>query len=102
MASSVFSGRFMCVWRLKVVVIFPLLCRYVNGKTYMEDVADALEEAKEEIFITDWWWVDLFASCPWKSRHDVGSVCHTGLFAASSGGATCGGSAGEACRSRVM
>uniref|UniRef100_A0A7N6B374 Phospholipase n=1 Tax=Anabas testudineus TaxID=64144 RepID=A0A7N6B374_ANATE len=24
-------------------------------KTYMEDVADALEEAKEEIFITDWW-----------------------------------------------
>ncbi|KAF0044068.1 hypothetical protein F2P81_003226 [Scophthalmus maximus] len=27
---------------------------YVNGKTYMEDVADALEEAKEEIFITDW------------------------------------------------
>uniref|UniRef100_A0A674DQH7 Phospholipase n=1 Tax=Salmo trutta TaxID=8032 RepID=A0A674DQH7_SALTR len=30
---------------------------YVNGKTYMEDVADALEEAKEEIFITDWWYV---------------------------------------------
>ncbi|CAL8273449.1 unnamed protein product [Merluccius merluccius] len=28
---------------------------YVNGKTYMEDVADALEEAQEEIFITDWW-----------------------------------------------
>ncbi|XP_008277310.1 phospholipase D1-like [Stegastes partitus] len=28
---------------------------YVNGKLYMEDVADALEEAKEEIFITDWW-----------------------------------------------
>ncbi|KAK1894191.1 Phospholipase D1 [Dissostichus eleginoides] len=28
---------------------------YVNGKKYMEDVADALEEAKEEIFITDWW-----------------------------------------------
>ncbi|MBN3298531.1 PLD1 Phospholipase, partial [Amia calva] len=28
---------------------------YVNGKTYMHDVADALEEAKEEIFITDWW-----------------------------------------------
>nr|XP_029516543.1 phospholipase D1-like [Oncorhynchus nerka] len=27
----------------------------LNGKTYMEDVADALEEAKEEIFITDWW-----------------------------------------------
>ena len=32
-----------------------ILCRYVNGKSYMEDVADALEEAKEEIFITDWW-----------------------------------------------
>ena len=32
-----------------------LFYRYVNGKTYMEDVADALEEAKEEIFITDWW-----------------------------------------------
>ncbi|KAM9839405.1 phospholipase D1 [Aulostomus maculatus] len=28
---------------------------YVNGKTYMEDVANALEEAREEIFITDWW-----------------------------------------------
>lgn len=25
----------------------------------MEDVADALEEAKEEIFITDWWWVSV-------------------------------------------
>ncbi|XP_064194806.1 phospholipase D1a isoform X1 [Anguilla rostrata] len=28
---------------------------YVNGRYYMEDVANALEEAKEEIFITDWW-----------------------------------------------
>ncbi|XP_039617363.1 phospholipase D1a isoform X1 [Polypterus senegalus] len=28
---------------------------YVNAKGYMEDVASALEEAKEEIFITDWW-----------------------------------------------
>uniref|UniRef100_A0A3Q3WSA9 Phospholipase n=1 Tax=Mola mola TaxID=94237 RepID=A0A3Q3WSA9_MOLML len=28
---------------------------YVNGKLYMEDVAEALEEAREEIFITDWW-----------------------------------------------
>uniref|UniRef100_A0A671XYP8 Phospholipase n=1 Tax=Sparus aurata TaxID=8175 RepID=A0A671XYP8_SPAAU len=34
---------------------FICLFRYVNGKTYMEDVANALEEAKEEIFITDWW-----------------------------------------------
>lgn len=32
--------------------------RYVNGKTYMEDVANALEEAREEIFITDWWLVN--------------------------------------------
>lgn len=36
-------------------VCFQLKLRYVNGKTYMEDVANALEEAKEEIFITDWW-----------------------------------------------
>ncbi|XP_048102408.1 phospholipase D1a isoform X1 [Alosa alosa] len=28
---------------------------YVNGKTYMEDLANAMEEAREEIFITDWW-----------------------------------------------
>uniref|UniRef100_A0A3B3TH81 Phospholipase n=1 Tax=Paramormyrops kingsleyae TaxID=1676925 RepID=A0A3B3TH81_9TELE len=28
---------------------------YINGKSYMEDVANALEAAKEEIFITDWW-----------------------------------------------
>ncbi|XP_062841509.1 phospholipase D1 [Trichomycterus rosablanca] len=28
---------------------------YVNGKAYMEDVANALERAEEEIFITDWW-----------------------------------------------
>ncbi|XP_068603963.1 phospholipase D1-like [Brachionichthys hirsutus] len=28
---------------------------YVNGRTYMEDVADALDNAKEEIFIADWW-----------------------------------------------
>uniref|UniRef100_A0AAY5ELH3 Phospholipase n=1 Tax=Electrophorus electricus TaxID=8005 RepID=A0AAY5ELH3_ELEEL len=28
---------------------------YVNGKVYMEDVANALEKAEEEIFITDWW-----------------------------------------------
>ena len=26
----------------------------------MEDVANALEEAKEEIFITDWWWVEVW------------------------------------------
>ncbi|KAM4726578.1 phospholipase D2 isoform 2-T4 [Anableps anableps] len=28
---------------------------YVNGKDYFADLADALEQAKEEIFITDWW-----------------------------------------------
>ncbi|XP_069753685.1 phospholipase D1-like isoform X2 [Narcine bancroftii] len=28
---------------------------YVNAKFYFEDVADALENAQEEIFITDWW-----------------------------------------------
>ncbi|XP_077146655.1 phospholipase D1 isoform X1 [Ranitomeya variabilis] len=28
---------------------------YVNAKGYFNDVADAMEAAKEEIFITDWW-----------------------------------------------
>ncbi|XP_030311958.1 phospholipase D1 isoform X1 [Calypte anna] len=28
---------------------------YVNAKCYFEDVANAMEAAKEEIFITDWW-----------------------------------------------
>ncbi|XP_077361357.1 phospholipase D2 [Festucalex cinctus] len=28
---------------------------YVNGSDYFADLADALEQAKEEIFITDWW-----------------------------------------------
>ncbi|XP_074467249.1 phospholipase D2 [Sebastes fasciatus] len=28
---------------------------YVNGSGYLADLADALEQAKEEIFITDWW-----------------------------------------------
>lgn len=28
---------------------------YVNGRGYFADLADALEQAKEEIFITDWW-----------------------------------------------
>ncbi|KAG2468059.1 PLD2 Phospholipase, partial [Polypterus senegalus] len=32
------------------------LCKwYVNGCGYFADVAEALEQAKEEIFITDWW-----------------------------------------------
>ncbi|CDQ84049.1 unnamed protein product [Oncorhynchus mykiss] len=41
---------------------------YVNGKTYMADVADALEEAEEEIFITDWWYV-------WVSGHTSKADC---------------------------
>ncbi|XP_007517979.1 phospholipase D1 isoform X2 [Erinaceus europaeus] len=28
---------------------------YVNARGYFEDVANAMEEAQEEIFITDWW-----------------------------------------------
>ncbi|XP_041514865.1 phospholipase D1 isoform X3 [Microtus oregoni] len=28
---------------------------YVNAKGYFEDIANAMEEATEEIFITDWW-----------------------------------------------
>lgn len=28
---------------------------YVNGSVYFEDLANALEQAKKEIFITDWW-----------------------------------------------
>ena len=29
--------------------------RFVDGAGYMAAVADAMEAAKEEIFITDWW-----------------------------------------------
>lgn len=43
------------VYRYEVECV--LCFRYVNGKTFMEDVATALEEAEEEIFITDWWYV---------------------------------------------
>uniref|UniRef100_H2UXH5 Phospholipase n=1 Tax=Takifugu rubripes TaxID=31033 RepID=H2UXH5_TAKRU len=28
---------------------------YVNGRDYFADLADALDQAKEEIYITDWW-----------------------------------------------
>uniref|UniRef100_W5N7K7 Phospholipase D2 n=1 Tax=Lepisosteus oculatus TaxID=7918 RepID=W5N7K7_LEPOC len=28
---------------------------YINGREYFADVAQALEQAREEIFITDWW-----------------------------------------------
>uniref|UniRef100_A0A8C5WUJ4 phospholipase D n=1 Tax=Laticauda laticaudata TaxID=8630 RepID=A0A8C5WUJ4_LATLA len=46
-----------CFWNSS----FAYLCnvvvpsRYVNAKGYFEDVANAMEAAKEEIFITDWW-----------------------------------------------
>ena len=30
---------------------------FVDGSSYFEAVADALEKAREEIFITDWWQV---------------------------------------------
>uniref|UniRef100_A0A671Y019 Phospholipase n=1 Tax=Sparus aurata TaxID=8175 RepID=A0A671Y019_SPAAU len=47
--------RFRSFFAQCLRLTFICLFRYVNGKTYMEDVANALEEAKEEIFITDWW-----------------------------------------------
>lgn len=31
--------------------------RFVNGAGYFAAVADAILRAREEIFITDWWWV---------------------------------------------
>lgn len=37
-----------------IAIIFH---RFVDGSSYFEAVADALEKAKEEIFITDWWYV---------------------------------------------
>jgi phospholipase D1/2 len=32
-----------------------LVNRFVDGDSYFSAVANALEEAKEEIFISDWW-----------------------------------------------
>ena len=43
------------VYEVSDVCVCVFRGRYVNGRTYMADLADALEEAKEEIFITDWW-----------------------------------------------
>lgn len=37
------------------VCVMVVIWRYVNGSGYFADLADALEQAKEEIFITDWW-----------------------------------------------
>ncbi|KAM4544917.1 phospholipase D2 isoform 1-T2 [Odontesthes bonariensis] len=43
---------------------------YVNGRGYFEDLADALEQAKEEIFITDWWLSpEVFLKRPAKDNH---------------------------------
>ncbi|KAB0392709.1 hypothetical protein E2I00_005889 [Balaenoptera physalus] len=39
---------------------------YVNAKGYFEDVANAMEEAKEEIFITDWWLVFVPGEFVWR------------------------------------
>uniref|UniRef100_F7FFG3 Phospholipase n=1 Tax=Macaca mulatta TaxID=9544 RepID=F7FFG3_MACMU len=39
---------------------------YVNAKGYFEDVANAMEEANEEIFITDWWLVFIPGNFFWK------------------------------------
>lgn len=32
-----------------------LHCRFVDGESYFDALADALESAEEEIFITGWW-----------------------------------------------
>ena len=39
--------------------------RFVNGAGYFAAVADALMQAKEEIFITDWW-------CGSRGGHPMG------------------------------
>lgn len=44
----------------------PLSSRYVNAKGYFEDIANAMEEAAEEIFITDWWLVSVQENAVWK------------------------------------
>ena len=45
-------------------------CRFVDGQDYMSAVADAIVNAREEIFITDW---QLVASL-FLSPHLV--ICH--------------------------
>ncbi|XP_005802945.1 phospholipase D1-like [Xiphophorus maculatus] len=43
---------------------------YVNGKDYFADLADALEQAKQEIFITDWWLSpEIFLKRPATDNH---------------------------------
>ena len=48
-------------WQEKMIFSQHLLhndissaCRFVDGKDYMEAVADAILSAKKEIYITDW------------------------------------------------
>ena len=31
--------------------------RFIDGEGYFASVADAIKKAKEEIFITDWWYI---------------------------------------------
>uniref|UniRef100_A0A3B3ZFM6 Phospholipase n=1 Tax=Periophthalmus magnuspinnatus TaxID=409849 RepID=A0A3B3ZFM6_9GOBI len=38
--------------------------KYVNGKGYFSDLADALEQAKEEIYITDWLSPEIYLKRP--------------------------------------
>ncbi|KAG9346396.1 hypothetical protein JZ751_006707 [Albula glossodonta] len=43
---------------------------YVNGSCYFSDLADALEQAKQEIFITDWWLSpEIFMKRPAKDNY---------------------------------
>ena len=38
----------------RIPVITGYTYRYSNGDEFMSDVADAIEKAKKEIYITDW------------------------------------------------
>lgn len=42
-----YSGHF--------TVVDDWVFRFIDGDSYFSAVADALEEAQEEIFISDWW-----------------------------------------------
>uniref|UniRef100_A0AAY5F3N3 Phospholipase n=1 Tax=Electrophorus electricus TaxID=8005 RepID=A0AAY5F3N3_ELEEL len=50
-----YRGNVLIVHKSDFSLVGVVCFRYVNGKVYMEDVANALEKAEEEIFITDWW-----------------------------------------------
>ena len=38
---------------IKMILLY-YKCRFVDGEGYFSAVADALESAREEIFVTDW------------------------------------------------